>query len=182
SRCHSAWSPKSLWKRPPATSSLARCRLAYVACPLPSRSSWWFETPSQGPFPTTPQTASKRSASPSFDQMTFRNSTSGLVDTSWSAIRIGVYSKFLEWWTKYFRMEQIHFVSGENLIRDPAGEMALVQDFLGLDRVITDKHFYFNETKGFPCLKKSEAVEIPTVLARPKAELIQKYLLPPSPD
>ncbi|CAL1273751.1 unnamed protein product [Larinioides sclopetarius] len=114
------------------------------------------------------QTASKRSNGPSFDQMTFRNSTSGLVDTSWSAIRIGVYSRFLEWWTRHFQMEQIHFVSGENLIRDPAGEMARVQDFLGLKRVITDKHFYFNETKGFPCLKKSEGSGNPHCLGKTK--------------
>ncbi|PRD25488.1 UNVERIFIED_CONTAM: Heparan sulfate glucosamine 3-O-sulfotransferase 3B1 [Trichonephila clavipes] len=114
------------------------------------------------------QTASKRSTGPSFDQMTFRNSTSGLVDTSWSAIRIGVYSRFLEWWTRHFQMAQIHFVSGENLIRDPAGEMARVQDFLGLKRIITDKHFYFNETKGFPCLKKSEGSGNPHCLGKTK--------------
>lgn len=115
------------------------------------------------------QTASKRGpTSPSFDQMTFRNSTTGLVDTSWSAIRIGVYSRFLEWWIQYFRKDQLHFVSGENLIRDPSGEMALVQDFLGLKRVITDKHFYFNETKGFPCLKKSEGNGNPHCLGKTK--------------
>ncbi|KFM61052.1 Heparan sulfate glucosamine 3-O-sulfotransferase 3A1, partial [Stegodyphus mimosarum] len=116
------------------------------------------------------QTASKRGvrSSPSFDAMTFRNSTTGLVDTSWSAIRIGVYSRFLELWMQYFQLRQIHFVSGENLIKDPAGEMALVQDFLGLKRVITDKHFYFNETKGFPCLKKSEGNGNPHCLGKTK--------------
>ncbi|XP_015903407.1 heparan sulfate glucosamine 3-O-sulfotransferase 6 [Parasteatoda tepidariorum] len=116
------------------------------------------------------QTASKRGlgTSPSFDKMTFRNSTTGLVDTSWSAIRIGVYSRFLEWWIKFFHLRQIHFVSGENLIKDPAGEMALVQDFLGLKRIITDKHFYFNETKGFPCLKKSEGNGNPHCLGKTK--------------
>lgn len=115
------------------------------------------------------QTASKRGRiTPSFDQMTFRNATTGLVDTSWSAIRIGVYSRFLEWWIRYFPLEQMHFVSGESLVSDPAGEMALVQDFLGLKRVITDKHFYFNETKGFPCLKKSEGNGNPHCLGKTK--------------
>ena len=28
--------------------------------------------------------------------------------------------------------------------------------FLNLRRVISDEYFYFNETKGFPCLKKRE--------------------------
>lgn len=31
-----------------------------------------------------------------------------------------------------------------------------MQDFPGLKRVVTDKHFYFNATKGFPCLKKAQ--------------------------
>ena len=51
---------------------------------------------------------------------------------------------------------QMLFVSGERLVRDPAGELGRVQDFLGLKRIISDKHFYFNQTKGFPCLKKAE--------------------------
>jgi hypothetical protein len=31
-----------------------------------------------------------------------------------------------------------------------------VQDFLGLRRYVTDRHFYFNVTKGFPCLRKTD--------------------------
>ncbi|XP_053412140.1 heparan sulfate glucosamine 3-O-sulfotransferase 4 isoform X2 [Nycticebus coucang] len=62
----------------------------------------------------------------------------------------------------------ILFVSGERLIVDPAGEMAKVQDFLGLKRVVTEKHFYFNKTKGFPCLKKPEDSSAPRCLGKSK--------------
>ncbi|KFQ87005.1 Heparan sulfate glucosamine 3-O-sulfotransferase 6, partial [Phoenicopterus ruber ruber] len=48
------------------------------------------------------------------------------------------------------------------------GEMGRVQDFLGLKRVVTDKHFYFNETKGFPCLKKPEGGSKPRCLGKSK--------------
>uniref|UniRef100_H3D5H4 Sulfotransferase n=1 Tax=Tetraodon nigroviridis TaxID=99883 RepID=H3D5H4_TETNG len=103
------------------------------------------------------QTLSKTPDLPSFQELAFRNQSLGVVDMSWNAIRIGLYVLHLENWLRYFPLAQIHFVSGERLITDPAGELARVQDFLGLKRIVTDKHFYFNRTKGFPCLKKPES-------------------------
>ena len=100
------------------------------------------------------QTASKRPNIKSFQQLAFLNSHTGLVNTSWGAIRIGVYARHLERWLKYFPIDQMHFVSGENLIRNPAQVMDSVQSFLGLRKIVNEEHFYFNETKGFPCLKK----------------------------
>ncbi|XP_041073341.1 heparan sulfate glucosamine 3-O-sulfotransferase 3B1-like [Carcharodon carcharias] len=114
------------------------------------------------------QTLSKKPDIPSFESLTFKNRTTGLIDTSWSAIQIGIYAKHLENWLQYFPMHQILFVSGERLISDPAGELGKVQDFLGLKRIITDKHFYFNKTKGFPCLKKPEGSSKPHCLGKTK--------------
>ncbi|XP_038152800.1 heparan sulfate glucosamine 3-O-sulfotransferase 3A1-like [Cyprinodon tularosa] len=114
------------------------------------------------------QTLSKKPDIPSFESLTFKNRTTGLIDTSWSAIQIGIYAKHLDNWLQYFPMDQILFVSGERLITDPAGELGRVQDFLGLKRIITDKHFYFNQTKGFPCLKKAEGSSKPHCLGKTK--------------
>ncbi|XP_075297310.1 heparan sulfate glucosamine 3-O-sulfotransferase 3B1 [Opisthocomus hoazin] len=114
------------------------------------------------------QTLSKKPDIPTFESLTFKNRTTGLIDTSWSAIQIGIYAKHLENWLLYFPIGQILFVSGERLIRDPAGELGRVQDFLGLKRIITDKHFYFNKTKGFPCLKKAEGSSKPHCLGKTK--------------
>ncbi|XP_061562133.1 heparan sulfate glucosamine 3-O-sulfotransferase 2-like [Phycodurus eques] len=114
------------------------------------------------------QTLSKSPDLPSFQELAFQNQSSGLVDTSWNAIRIGLYVVHLENWLRYFPLAQIHFVSGERLITDPAGELARVQDFLGLKRIVTDKHFYFNRTKGFPCLKKPESSGSPRCLGKSK--------------
>ncbi|KAK2820286.1 hypothetical protein Q5P01_023245 [Channa striata] len=114
------------------------------------------------------QTLSKTPELPSFQELAFRNQTLGIVDTSWNAIRIGLYALHLENWLHYFPLAQIHFVSGERLITDPAGELARVQDFLGLKRIVTDKHFYFNRTKGFPCLKKPESSGSPRCLGKSK--------------
>ncbi|XP_021506402.2 heparan sulfate glucosamine 3-O-sulfotransferase 3B1 [Meriones unguiculatus] len=114
------------------------------------------------------QTLSKRPDIPSFESLTFRNRSAGLIDTSWSAIQIGLYAKHLEPWLRHFPLRQMLFVSGERLVSDPAGELRRVQDFLGLKRIITDKHFYFNQTKGFPCLKKAEGSGKPHCLGKTK--------------
>lgn len=47
-------------------------------------------------------------------------------------------------------------------------EIGRVQSFLGLKRVITEKYFYFNTSKGFPCLIKSEASSTPHCLGKNK--------------
>uniref|UniRef100_A0AAV2LKJ0 Sulfotransferase n=1 Tax=Knipowitschia caucasica TaxID=637954 RepID=A0AAV2LKJ0_KNICA len=114
------------------------------------------------------QTLSKKPDIPSFESLTFKNRTTGLIDTSWSAVQIGIYAKHLDNWLQHFPMEQLLFVSGERLISDPAGELGRVQDFLRLKRIITDKHFYFNQTKGFPCLKKAEGSSKPHCLGKTK--------------
>ncbi|GAB1600029.1 putative uncharacterized protein DDB_G0277255 [Argonauta hians] len=103
-----------------------------------------------------------------FEEMAFLNTSTRIVDTSRNIIRIGVYAKFLERWLHYFPLSQMHFVSGEQLISDPAQELSLVQDFLGLKRIISEKHFYFNETKGFPCVKKAEGSGHPHCLGKTK--------------
>ncbi|KAM9779876.1 heparan sulfate glucosamine 3-O-sulfotransferase 3B1a [Neosynchiropus ocellatus] len=114
------------------------------------------------------QTRSKKPDIPSFESLTFKNKSAGLIDTSWSAVQIGMYAKHLERWLLFFPMEQLLFVSGERLISDPAGEVARVQDFLGLRRVVTEKHFHFNPAKGFPCLKRPDGNSKPHCLGKTK--------------
>jgi len=107
------------------------------------------------------QASAKRPELPPFERMAFADSdNSSSVDgrrvaTSWGAVKIGVYARHLRRWLRRFPLDQMHFVNGERLIADPAGEMAVLQDFLGLPRFVDARHFYFNATKGFPCLRKT---------------------------
>ncbi|KAF4531950.1 hypothetical protein B566_EDAN006642 [Ephemera danica] len=114
------------------------------------------------------QAASKRPGMHRFEDLAFLNGTSGLVDTTWGPVRIGVYIRHLERWLKHFPLQQLLFVSGEQLVADPAAEMARVQSFLSIKKVITEKHFYFNATKGFPCLMKGEGGPGPHCLGKTK--------------
>lgn len=115
------------------------------------------------------QAASKKTDMHPFEKLAFLNTTSGnVVDTSWGPIKLGVYARYLVRWLKFFPLSQFLFVSGERLVVDPAVELKRVQDFLGLKRVVTEKHFYFNSTKGFPCLFKSEGHSSPHCLGKTK--------------
>lgn len=114
------------------------------------------------------QTRSKKPDIPSFESLTFKNATAGVIDATWSALQIGMYARHLKRWLQFFPLNQILFVSGERLITDPAGEMAHVQDFLHLRRLVTEKHFHFNPAKGFPCLKKPASNTKPHCLGKTK--------------
>ncbi|XP_024242125.1 heparan sulfate glucosamine 3-O-sulfotransferase 6-like [Oncorhynchus tshawytscha] len=114
------------------------------------------------------QIISKTPHIPTFETLAFKNRTNGEIDSLWSPLWIGLYAQHLERWLAWFPRAQIHLVSGEGLISDPAGELGKVQDFLGLQRIVTDKHFYFNKTKGFPCLKKPEGSSKPHCLGKTK--------------
>jgi len=100
------------------------------------------------------QSASKRPDVASFESLAFLTSWNGsVVDAAWGPIRLGLYARYVAPWLNYFTPEQILFVRGERLVTDPASEMASVQRFLGLRPFISSRNFYFNATKGFPCLR-----------------------------
>lgn len=89
-----------------------------------------------------------------FEELVYVNNRTRIIDTSWTIVKIGVYAQHLTRWLEYFPLRQIHFVSGENLIKNPANEMKLIQEFLGLEQYITADNFTYNHTKGFPCYRR----------------------------
>ena len=93
------------------------------------------------------QSLGRKPDNPPFEEI----KDNGEVDEDWSKIAFGRYAEHLALWLKYFPVSQIHFVSGEELIKKPAKEIKLVELFLNLKPFITENNFYFNESKGFPC-------------------------------
>lgn len=96
------------------------------------------------------QIRSRHNVYPTFDEfISMKNFT------RWTPIKIGCYSIYLQRWLKYFPLEQIHFVDGENLIQHPWEELENVQKFLNISNHIRREHFYFNPNKrNFPCIKQ----------------------------
>ncbi|XP_029460148.1 heparan sulfate glucosamine 3-O-sulfotransferase 1-like [Rhinatrema bivittatum] len=77
----------------------------------------------------------------------------GKLNTKYKAIQRSLYASHFARWLKFFPLEQIHIVDGGNLIQKPLLELRQVEQFLGLPPSIMPSNFYFNQTKGFFCLK-----------------------------
>ena len=90
-----------------------------------------------------------------FEELVMKNRSTGVVNTSWGVVKTGVYSKHLERWFKYFPSDWFHFVSGEQLVKEPFDEIKKVERFLGLSPFYTANNFVFNPEKGFPCFRGS---------------------------
>uniref|UniRef100_A0A0N4ZC57 Sulfotransfer_1 domain-containing protein n=1 Tax=Parastrongyloides trichosuri TaxID=131310 RepID=A0A0N4ZC57_PARTI len=75
------------------------------------------------------------------------------INSSWGAIRIGVYYNYLQNWLKYFSLDQILLIDGEKLISNPSEEVNRAEKFLGLTPVVTKENFIYDPVKGFPCVK-----------------------------
>ncbi|XP_067950815.1 heparan sulfate glucosamine 3-O-sulfotransferase 1-like [Watersipora subatra] len=68
-------------------------------------------------------------------------------------LKTGLYSDFIEQWLKYFPLNQMVFVSGEELVRDPLPELAKVTKFLGKPNAVTSDNMYYDKERGFFCFK-----------------------------
>lgn len=56
-----------------------------------------------------------------------------------------------------FPREQLLVVNGDQLIDDPLAQLQRIERHLGLEPRISARNFYFNETKGFFCLRNETA-------------------------
>ncbi|XP_075168045.1 heparan sulfate 3-O sulfotransferase-A isoform X2 [Haematobia irritans] len=99
----------------------------------------------------SPSLAAAQILSKSFEELAiFPN---GTVNESYRPLTISMYHLHLHRWLEVFPREQILIVNGDRLIDDPVSQLKKIETFLGIEHRITSNHFYFNETKGFYCLR-----------------------------
>ncbi|KAL4641252.1 heparan sulfate glucosamine 3-O-sulfotransferase 1-like [Arapaima gigas] len=77
----------------------------------------------------------------------------GALNTRYKAIQRSLYDVHMRNWLHHFPLEQIHLVDGDMLIQDPLPELQKVERFLNLPPRIESSNFYFNQTKGFYCIR-----------------------------
>ncbi|KAA8584041.1 hypothetical protein FQN60_015249 [Etheostoma spectabile] len=77
----------------------------------------------------------------------------GALNIRYKAIQRSLYDVHMRNWLRHFPLEQIHIVDGDALIRDPLPELQKVERFLNLPPRIVSSNFYFNQTKGFYCIR-----------------------------
>ncbi|XP_025829977.1 heparan sulfate glucosamine 3-O-sulfotransferase 1 isoform X2 [Agrilus planipennis] len=87
----------------------------------------------------------------SFQQLALHSN--GSINEAYRPLAISVYHNYIHRWLETFPREQILIVNGDLLIEDPLSQIQRIEDFLGLESKISTHNFYFNETKGFFCLR-----------------------------
>ncbi|XP_053306264.1 heparan sulfate glucosamine 3-O-sulfotransferase 1-like [Spea bombifrons] len=85
-----------------------------------------------------------------FEDIVIKN---GVLNTKYKAIQRSLYDVHMDRWLKYFNLDQIHIVDGNTLIKTPLTELRKVERFLNLPPRIVSSNFYFNQTKGFYCIR-----------------------------
>jgi len=78
---------------------------------------------------------------------------SRVIDDENEAVSRSTYVRHMRKWLDKFKPNQIHVISGEQLVRNPWTELRKVENFLGLPREISKDNFQFVPSKGFYCLK-----------------------------
>ena len=99
-----------------------------------------------------------------FEELVFhKNGSVKIKDKGFDTIKFSttlvydsLYSIHFENWLKYFPINQIHVVNGEEFIKNPFKEIKKVEEFLSLSPFITEKDFIYNPIKRFYCLKRKK--------------------------
>ncbi|EDV90425.1 GH23421 [Drosophila grimshawi] len=99
----------------------------------------------------TPTPSAAQLAAKSFEELAiFPN---GTVNEAYRPLSISMYHMHLHRWLEVFPREQLLVVNGDRLIEDPLSQLKRIEAFLGIEHRVRSEHFYFNETKGFYCLR-----------------------------
>lgn len=94
----------------------------------------------------------KNKTYPVFESLAIDSATCS-VNTKYKAVSTSIYAKHLERWLRFFPVQQLHIVDGDQLISDPLPELQMVERFLNLTPRISPDNLYFNTTRGFYCLR-----------------------------
>ena len=80
------------------------------------------------------------------------DSKSGLRKKAGNLIFDSLYVVHLKNWLKYFTLEQILLINGDEFIRNPYNEVKKIENFLNLKSFVRPEFYIFDENKGFYCL------------------------------
>ena len=59
-------------------------------------------------------------------------------------VGLGKYDKRIEAYFKVFNSSQFHFVDGENMISRPWVEVEEIEEFLGVEKIVSTKIYFFS--------------------------------------
>ncbi|TRY83282.1 hypothetical protein DNTS_000572 [Danionella cerebrum] len=77
----------------------------------------------------------------------------GELNMEYKPLNRSLYCIHVRRWLQEFPRSRIHLVDGDTLVHEPLAEMKKVEAFLQLEPQINSSNFYFNQTRGFFCLR-----------------------------
>ena len=94
---------------------------------------------------------SRRSWFDMFLTMNKKFAITGVLKTFAPVILRSAYVIYLRNWYKHFPVENVMVIDGSELKKDPTLVMGKVQDFLGLEKIIDESNFYFDDERQLFC-------------------------------
>ena len=88
---------------------------------------------------------------PSFEEAVLLRD--GRVNKGYTPVQVSSYAQHLEKWLKYFPLNQILILDGNNFIASPYDELQKVEKFLQIKPFYMRSQFVYSDIKGFYCLK-----------------------------
>ena len=80
----------------------------------------------------------------------------GEINENSEVLQNSLYSKYLVKWLEVFAYADITIVDGDKLKKTPLPEIKSLFTQMKVSQKLTNRNFYFNETKGFYCFKKKQ--------------------------
>jgi len=99
----------------------------------------------------------KQEKRPSFEEAVLQRD--GSVNTDYTPVQVSNYVKHLANWLKYFPLNQILVLDGDNFVSSPYEELQKVETFLQIKPFYRRSQFVYNEIKGFYCWKTNNRQE-----------------------
>lgn len=99
---------------------------------------------------------------------------SGRVNKKYRAVSTSIYLRYYKEWTKHFKHSQILVVDGGELREKPWESVKKVETFLKLPNFVKENEFYFNQTRGFYCMKHGKGNGKPKCLNDSKGRVHPK--------
>lgn len=97
--------------------------------------------------------ARKQRTRPSIEQSMFK--PDGTFKLSKGLIKVSLYDVHFQRWLRYFKPKELLVVNGDQLITEPFNVLIQVEKFLKVPSYFTKDMFYFNQTKGFYCWRRT---------------------------
>lgn len=70
----------------------------------------------------------------------------------------GLYPLHIAQYARYLKLENMLFLDASELTENPGKVMRKVAKFTGVEELITEENFYFDEEKGFYCMRPPREV------------------------